>query len=288
MPATSGMIAGAYHAQVAFRNSSGYPMGTDTTPDAVSNGAVTHFYKLRDLVSCTAPAVTREVAIERGGQTVKGQRQLGVSDFGSFEMVLSAFDEQFHAYCSGAALDTTLASSRVIGAFNSGNAALPQLMLLLTIGFQTLAGVDEFITYCYPSVTIAPVIPSGSQEGGVNPNPNTYVVVPTRSTRTCFGSLLSATTLAVSDNSDIFQWYRGAYPISISTYIDDGSATSFVVGYRPVNSEHAGAVNIFTKNGVTNHANVSGFSTTTGATTHTAGTAADVWVATYETNFVAI
>lgn len=161
-------------------------------------------------------------------------------------------------------------------------------MLLLTMGFQSVAGVDQYLTWIYNNVQITNAIPGVSQGDGVNPNPLAFTVIPRSSTRTALGYLYSATGLTVYNNSDIAVGLRYTSPFSITTYIDDNAATSFATGYRPVSSDHAGAVNFFTTNGVTSHANVSGFSTTTGATTHTASTAADIWVATYATDFVTI
>jgi hypothetical protein len=82
-------------------------MGSDSTPDSVSNGETKHAYKLTGPVSVTAPQVTRELATFRGGQVILGQRAMGVSDFGSFELTLSAYDETFNAYVSGSSVDTT-------------------------------------------------------------------------------------------------------------------------------------------------------------------------------------
>ena len=54
----------------------------------------------------------------------------------------------------------------------------------------------------------------------------------------------------------------------------------------PSTSDVAGTRNVYTKNGVDNKSNISAFSVTTAATTHTAGTAGDVWVISYTTAFV--
>lgn len=289
MAAGAGHLAGFYHAQVCFRDSNGYPMGTDTTPNAVSNGATTHAYKLTGPVSATAPSPTREIATFRGGMNVLGQLGLGTSDFGTFDITLSAYDEVFESYVSGATNDATnFGTSHIASTPNTMNAALPQVILILTAAWQDTSGTNRFMHWIYLNVQIYPSLVGLNQDGGVNPNAPTYTVVPSTSTRSITGQLFSATAMAIQDNKDVVMRLRTDDPIAVTTYIDDASATSFVVGYRPVNSEHAGAVNMFFKNGTINHANVSAFDTTTGATTHTAGSAADIWVAVYTTRFVAI
>lgn len=286
--ATAGHIAGFYHAQIAFRDSAGYPMGADSSPNTVAVGETKHAYKLTGPVAATAPQVTREIATFRGGQVIQGQRAMGVSDFGTFELTLSAFDETFNAYISGSTVDVTTVTDLAQYAPNSLNPALPQFILLLTMGFQDTSGANKYTTYVYPNVQISPAIPGATQDGGENPGALTYTVTPSASTRAASGHLFSAMGLGVTDNKEIVYAIRYDYPVSITTYIQETAATSFVLGYRPISTEHAGAINSFTTNGVTTHANVSGVDGTTGAVTITAATAGDKWVALYPTNFVAI
>ena len=289
MAAGAGHLSGMYHAQLAFRNSNGYPMGNLRTPNAPTNGSEYHAYKLTGPVSVTAPSPTREIATFRGGMNILGQRGLGTSDFGTFDMTLSAFDEVLESYISGAVYDTSnYGTANVAGAPNTLNANLPQFFLILTAGYQTSEGTNRFMHWIYNNVQIYPALASVTQDGGVNPNALTYTVVPSTSTRTISGMLYSASSMAVQDNKDLVMRLRTDNPIGVTTYIDDASETTFLLGYRPTNSENAGAVNIITTNGATTHANVSGIDTTTGVVTKTAATAADVWVVVYETAFVAI
>ena len=285
--ATSGHVAGFYHAQIAFRNASGYPMGSDSTPDDVSNGETKHAYKLTGPVSVTAPQVTRELATFRGGQVILGQRAMGVSDFGSFELTLSAYDETFNAYVSGSSVDTTTLTEWALTAPNSMNAALPQLILLLTAGFQDKNGANKYITYIYPNVQIAPVVPGATQDGGENPGALTYTVTPSASTRAADGRLFSALGMGVSESKEIVYAVRADKPISVTTHIQS-SATSFTLGYRPTSNSVAGDRNSVTRNGANALASVTSINTTTGVVVFTGGSAGDIWVAMYETNFVAI
>lgn len=289
MAASAGHLAGFYHAQLMFRDSDGYPMGNLATPNSPVNGTAYHAYKLTGPVSCTAPSPTRELATFRGGMAILGQRALGTSDFGTFDMTLSAYDEVFEAYISGAANDIVNGgSANVLGAPNTMNTALPQFHLVLTAGWQDTSGTNRYMHWMYPNVQIYPALPSVTQDGGTNPNAIQYTVVPSLSTRTTLGYLFSATSVAVQESRDVVTRWRTDYPVSFTTYVDDASATTIAVGYRPATADHDGSNNMFTKAGVIAHDQVTGFSTTTGATTHTAGTAGAKWVISYTTNFVAI
>lgn len=289
MAATNGHFSGAYEALWMARDTNGYPKGNSATPDSVSNGTTLHAVRLPGLVTATSPSATRNSVTWRGGMKTRGKRQTGLEDFGAFNLTLAGFDESFDALVTGSVADaTTGGSDNVITAPNSNLAAYPQGILILTRGFQGADGTNRFMSWCYNNVTLEPQDPEFNQSSGVNPQPMTYLVTPSQSPRTALGFLLSSLTVAVEDSNDYYIRYRTNERIHVTTYIDDGSATSFVLGYRPVSGEHAGATNVFTKNGASAHASVSDLSTTTGATTHTAGTAADIWVCVYGTRFVAI
>lgn len=286
---TVGHIAGFYHAQILKRDANGYPVGLASDPDDIANGTTLNPLKLTGPVEVTALSITREVATFRGGQKVLGRRQLGVSDIGSFDLKLSAYDEAFHALVTGSAIDTSIATANSVTTPNVMNGDPPQLILLLTMGFQTLAGVNKFATLGYHNVQISEAQSGAAgQSGGENPNPTQYTVTVMQSDRTFFGLPYSATAVNAVDNSDIFMRYITAKPVSITTYKASAGATSFVLGYRPVSSENAGARNVFVENGASNHADVSGVDTTTGVVTISAASAADLWVTTYETEFRAI
>jgi hypothetical protein len=286
MAAETGFLAGNFHGWVAIVDSDGYPMGTLQTPDSPVNGTVYNPLKI-ELSSNTTPTPTIDIAQFRHGQSIIGQRALGTSDFGTFQIELAAYNEDFNRLIGGSAVDEATASGLNITAPNTGNADLPQLMLGIAYGYQLDSGTNKHLTVIYTNVQISPVIPSVGQEGGVNPGALTYDVTPSQATRTPAGLLFSATSLAVQDNKDVSIAFNYADPITIATWSDDGSATTITVAYRPTSGAVDGSINIFTDEGVEDSANVSAFSTTTGATTHTAADAGDRRVILYPTNFVA-
>jgi len=283
----AGHIAGFYHALFCLRDSSGYPFGTLTDPDNAANGTTTHAHKLIAPVEASALTFERESAAFRGGQTLLGRRQLGISDIGAFEITLSAFDEAFHALISGSAVDTSIASANSVTTPNALRADPPQGMLLLTLGFQTTAGVNKYITYAYPNVQISEAAAGGaSQDGGENPLPTRYTVTVSGAERTFFGLPYSATDLGAE--SDLFVRYVTAKPISVTTFKAAAGATDFTLGWHPVSGEYAGARNVWTKNGVSAHSEVTGVNTATGAVTINAAADGDVFVSVFETEFESI
>ena len=289
---TAGHIAGFYHAQFSLRDPNGYPVGTATAvldPSNIANGTTSHAHKLIAPVEVTGLSLGREIATFRGGQQILGKRQLGVNEIGTFDLTLSAFDEAFHALITGSAVDSTIASSNTVTTPNVGEGDPPQGVLLLTMGFQTTAGVNKFVTYAYHNVQISEAeVGGGSQNGGENPNPMRYVVTASLSDRTFFGLPYSATTLGATGNSDLLVRYVTAKPIALTYHQPSASGTTFTVGYRPFVSEHAGARNVFTKDGAQGHTDVSGVNTSTGAITISSATGGEKYVAVYETEFTAI
>ena len=288
MAADSWFPAGLYHCQVAMRSSAGYPMGSDTSPDTQGSGDTNNAFKIPDPVEVSDPQITRDIAQFRAGLTIKGQRAMGTSDFGSFDLTLASYDETLHAMVSGSLVDTTSASGMTMTAPNTTNADLPQLILLLTLGAQNSSGTNEFVTAIWNNVQIGPAIPTAGQDSGTNPRPVVYTVTPSTSTRTGWGMLFTATALGVANNKDTTVLVRDTVPLALTTYIDDGSATTFVTGYRPVSSAIDGSDNIYLVDGVESSAQVSAHSVTTGATTHTAQAEFDIWTCLYGTNFVPI
>lgn len=286
---TIGFFAGAYEAQWCFRSSAGYPMGTQSSPDSVANATTTHAYRLKGFIEATMPQATYEEATFRGGMKPLGRVMLGTAELPSFDLRLAAHDPTWHSYINGNATDaTTGGTANLLSAPNSNRATPPQGMLFLTTGLTTEAGAQRYVTYLFHNVMIRKVEQAINQSGGENPRPLVYRVTPQQSTRTALGYLFSATSLAVEDNSDYYTEWETGYRVGFTTYVADGTATTFTLGYRPLTSDNDGSLNVFTRNGASGASAVSGVDTTTGAVTMSAGSAADINVAAYMTRFQSI
>lgn len=292
MTGTRGHIAGVYHAQIGFRDSNGYFKGTDETPDVVANGTTLSAYKLLGPVSATPLSPTYDIAEFFGGQTYLGSVDMGASAFGGFEITLSGHDDTFHSYVSATAIDTTIASVYSVTAPNVGLTAPPQMYLILTMGYQKEDGTNWFIHYIYNNVQIRRGnLGAASNATGTNPNPLTYAVRVARSSRTLFGYLYSATTLAVANDLDILTEYKTQYPISVTCFTGNGTigaaGSEIQLPYLPATSDATGAAsNVITKDGVLQAA--TSVATATGLVTYAAApAAATINEIVYTTNFVA-
>lgn len=272
----SDLVSGFYLAQIAILNDSNYPMGTLVTPNSPSNGTVYSPYVIPAVVEYREPTPTYVEASSYAAMKHRGRRSHGVSDFGVGQLVLSEFDDVFDALVMEYTVDTTLASGLRQTARNAQRVQSRRFALWLTGGATDSNSTPNFITFALGNVYFNRQGVGLNQSGGQNSNNLTYDIVQNVSTRSPLGQLYSASAFDVDGDADTMITIRAAAPVTFTTYVDDGSATSIVLPYAPLSTEHAGATNIFTKNGTTNHAGVSGISSAT--LTVTAGTAADIWV----------
>lgn len=276
---TSRLVTGFYLMQVAILDSENYPMGTLVTPNSPVNGTVYSPLVVEAPVEFAPPSPTYADAFSYAGQKLRGRRPFGATDYGIGTITLSEFDDVFDALVMGYTLDTATATAARIRATNAGRIQQRRFMVALTGG-----AVPEDSAVMYETTVLLNVYfqrqPFGMNQGtGQNPNNVTYNVYANTSNRTPWGQLLSAATVAVDGDSDTeFGFYHDA-PYMFTTYVDDGSATSFTLPYTPSYTEVAGASNIFYKEGVDNKAQVSAINGTGNKTVNiTAGTAADKWV----------
>ena len=239
-------------------------------------------------ISVSALSPTVELATFFAGEKVTGQRQLGISELGSVELVLERYDETFNNLIGGSVVDETTAANVNITSPNFLNANRPQLTLGIVIGFQTLStGQNQTGTLIYPNCQVSPTALSANQGGGQNPNPLSYTVSPTITDRISHGELFSATNLAVTDNKDAMVIYASETESGFApfTYIDDGVATTATAGFLPTSSDATGATNLFTDEGVEDSANVSAVDTATGQVTFTASVAGNRRIFFLQTQF---
>ena len=291
--ATSGMVHSAVNVQVAFRNASGYPMGTDSTPDDVTAGATTHMYLAGGLVSFTAPTPTVEYAIEQSGQVIGGESAMGITGFGTPQLTLSRYNETLNSYIKGSATDVSSNTEWAMNAANTNQYNFPRFVTIVSAKFLDMDTLtDYYLNWVFHNSQWLPSAgPNTSQTGGVNPNPLTYDLRIAKSSRNgATGRALSATSgMEVVDGTDTWSLIRtpgGA--LTVTTYIDDNSTGTFTLGYRPLYDDKTGAAyNAITESGSTTA--VTSVATDTGLVTQVAAADEnDVWVVGYPTSFVAI
>jgi len=286
--AEKGMVSGVNHAFLHKRTSAGYPMGQLATPDAPVQLTVYGGYKIPGIVGWVPPVPTAEIAVRKAGQKILGQSRLGISSFGEGQLTLSDLDETFLQIIGASTPDVATHTEHSMSSSNSQAFDLPQLFLTVIGGFQNDGGTNKFLTSSYINVQVQPIDTPMSQGAGDNPNAMTFSVIPSTSLRMPTGMLFSAAALAVQDNKD-FNWRdhnSSNKGVAIDTYIDDGIATTFTLTYKPFSTDATNITNIVTKNGVATAP--TSIVTTTGVVTITPGTADDIWVVVYPTDFVLV
>jgi len=288
----AGIILGAFHVQVAKRDSNGYAKGVLADPNTVTPDTTSSALLIGSLDSFTAPTPTTEFGTGRGGQKLIGSMALGISSFGSPSITLAAFNETLNAFIKGTTADVTSVSGWTMNAANSSQQIFPQLITLVTGKFLNTENLAEYyLTWVFHnSQWVAASGPNTSQAGGVNPNPLTYNLNLSLSSRNVTGKVFSSSSgMSVVDGTDTWTLIRSTWPLAVTTYVANGSATTFILGYRPVYSTvtTGNTDNSFTINGVATAP--TSVSTTTGVVTlAAAGSSADIHVAVYQTKFVAI
>jgi hypothetical protein len=283
---------GMFYIQIMFRDSDGYPQGQDSTPDALTNDSTTHSYLIQSPVAFTHPSPTFELVTDRGGQKIRGQADLGASAFGEGSFELTEFDDTFHAFITGGAVDSTSVSGWRQSGFNINKVARPRFKLIasmktLEVDESTNTTSDKWIHHIYNNVQIRPVLPSGSQNGGVNPNTLTYTFVPSQDTRHVTGELFTGMSMSLEEDKDINIVMVTSNPIAVTTFIEAGTPDGmFTTAYLPLTDENTTSDKFATDEGTST--TISSCNTTTGAVAVTAADAGDRVVFTYETAFVAV
>lgn len=284
--AATGWSAGARRLQVSKRNTAGYPVGTVADADTIANGVTSSAHVISGLRSLTHPEKTVVRAFDKGDNKVYGQMYLGVDDYGEGSFEVGAEDEVFDALIKKTVVDVTLASDMAIAAGNEAEVDPPPMFIIATTRKQLRDGSLWYDNQIYNNVQISKPSPAGiSQEGGESPNPLTYNFVPSLSERLISGHLFSDTDLEVLEDEDTYTKIRSKHPLAVTFFKGDASDVTIQLPYLPVYSGATGAAqNIVTKNGVTQ--SVTSISTTTGVVTlSAAGTAGDIFIVLYQTEF---
>ena len=282
----------AVYLQIAFRDRNGYPMGQETDPDNVVAGTTTAAYLVDGLVDLVPASPTFPVVTNQGGQKIISKTYLPATDYGTPTFTLSQRDETLDAYIKKFSVDTTYNTTRVLRGGNVSQLQFPDFVVIFSIKItESATGAELWDNYIYPNAKIINTADAGAAQitGDVtNPNPLTYALQLALASRNADGTLLSAQNMALNNNQDAVLYQRATNPLGLTTYVDDNATGTFILGYRPVNTDATGsAQNNITVNGV--QTAVTSVSVTTGVVTQTAPEASGaIVVATTETNFVAI
>jgi len=274
---------------IAFRDSNGYPMGALTTPDSPVNGTVYGAYVLNNAVEFAPDADTQAAVTFDNGGTRKGTTYAAGAVKGNVPFTLNTFDPTFYAYITKTTVDTSTNTTHTITTDNPRQASTPKFIVGFNIRTHDITtGKDKWETRIYPNAVIRQTAEGGAGNvtGDVsNPNNLSYVLIPSESTRSASGELFSGMGTGSFGSVAMVERWQGAYPLHLATYVDDGSAGTFTLPYRPALSTATGtADNNITTDGT--QGSVTGINTSTGVVTRTATGAADIVVLLYGTEYV--
>lgn len=276
---------GAFEAQYARRSSDGYPMGVLADPDNAVGNTTTHARRLRGFVEATEMQMTIAEVEEFGGMKPLAKKQVGVEAVSGFTLTLSSHDEVLKPLVTGGSLDTTTYSTSAIYAPNSNKGDLPQGMLALSTKLQDESGTPWWYHILYHNIVMRPLNFAINSGTGRNPMASVYQVTASQAKRTMLGVLFADLALDIEDESDYYIVLRTANRIGFTTYVHNGSATTFTTGYLPLDDDATGeGANRYSKNGAI--AALTSVAPSTGVATLTAaGTSLDKSVLVYDTAF---
>jgi hypothetical protein len=259
------------------------PDGPNTPP------LTSHAYELRGPISMTPPQGSMARSIFRGGGQLEGSAFMGLNELNEGSFGLSQADADAIALMSGSLVDSTsLTGAKIF----SNNPLRPTPMvggLLFGAQFQRRdSTATDWWWLNYPLVTGKLDVGGLTQEAGTNPVPVTCTFTPSAS-----GYFPNGRPFGSAQgwyNNQTFEYaITTRKGLALSTFIADGVATSFIVGYRPSYNDVTGGntQNWFARNG--NALVPTSFNTTTGVVVMpTTGAANDVNVVLYQTDYLAI
>lgn len=245
--------------QIAYRDSDGYPIGVQADDEIVAAddaavGETYHAVTVNGYVSHTAPVKEIEYATDQSDGTNKGKIPMGITDYGTGEIELSEEDELALNMIRDARSDTTLNTAWTVTSGNDTSITSPSMIVMFSDRVRNQkTGAFRYRNKIYHNATITVTTPAGAtQSGGTNPNNMTWSFDASPSDRaSVLGYLFSATTLDVEEDNDTYSIVWSDNPLSFTTYIGDGTTSTWELLYKPLYSDVTGDVhNTITKEGV--------------------------------------
>lgn len=228
---TKGNIAGHGYVQLCTLNSDGYPTGTAGKSPA--NNTTSHAHRVIGAIdSSFNPVWPTEVNFMDGDKPL-GRMLFGGLQQGQFDIQLDAvIDGTLMALVNGANLNNS-DNSRMYGISpNSQGFDFLDFGLLISQPFQSLAqasrGTAWWFNYWFPVVKARLALGGLVSRGKKN---NILRIVPSVGARLPWGGLFG-TNQGVADNETDMYCYIAPNPLALTTYVGDGSTTSFTTAYR--------------------------------------------------------
>ncbi len=270
-----------------FISASNVPYMGGSAGAALANNGTTHAYVLDSIRDFSPEGGELTTLVFEGGDRRLGTMQFGDTGLTGFTCTFEDVRNSVITGVHGTAVDTTSNSEFELWSTytSASNAAAVGICITTTLkDEQTGAKVYRHTVYPSCQAVFSSVLGGFQAKNTIQMNvtvsPSSYFPI---------GTALSAMSMSLPDNMATHIEMYTTNRIHMTAYRSDATEVTFVAGYRPLSSTvtNNATPNWFARNG-TDQA-LSSISTTTGvATMAAAGTAGDMNVLIYETNFVAI
>lgn len=270
-----------------FVSAAGVPYAAGTAGTALANNGTSHALVIDSINNLTPTGGELTTVTFQGGDRDLGTMQFGSTGLTNLSFVCEDIRNDVITGLHGTSIDTTSNSE-----FEQWSDYTSVSSVVATqIGFifkmkNRSTGETAWFTRWYPSCQTTVRTTFGGFQAK---NVSEFSVAISPSTYHPLGTALSAMSMNLPDSmTDSITWFT-TNRLHVTTYRSDATEVTFVAGYRPLSATvtNNATPNWFARNG-TDQA-LSSFSTTTGvATMAAAGSAGDVNVLIYETNYVAI
>lgn len=267
-------------------SATGIPYG-QLDPDATETGdTISHALAfIGDAIVAGLPTVNYRRATF-GGSRFLGSAFMGIDPLESFEIQLSSSDLNLYSMLKGANLDTTTITNATVTSPNNNAQSPNDIGLMFSVASQERsAGSDgdtEYRTYVIPRAQAFIQETGGNVTAGENPQAVTLTVTPSMSSKHAWGTAFGSNEGFAGNKTDHLL-IQAEYPYGLTTWIADGSETTFEVEFVPQSSAVTSGKtdNVFSLNGTVTAP--SSFATATGQVTiSAAGSDGDNWVAFYQ------
>ena len=271
-----------------YYTTSGTYLGVATGQQtSLSNGATSQAYVITKPRAAGFNFDAGAQLQQQGGDRLGSLLSFATSSLASFDLTVDALDPNLVALIEQSTQNTT-STVFTKTAVNSDRAAPSSMGVCVAQRGVQSDGTPVYKHTFIPKAQVVIKMPGGTFRGEALV---TITITPQKGTKMHTGQSYGSTGLnfgLANDTTDHYIW-TSSYPLHITTFKSDGAATTFITAYRPVSSTITlnGTDNEMVKN--TTATALSSISTTTGvATLSAAGTAGDLHVLTYSTNYVPV
>jgi len=221
-----------------------------------------------------------------GGSRFLGSAFMGIDPLESFDIELASSDLTLYNMLKGSNLDTTTIANATITSPNNNAQSPNDISVMFTVAAQERSsgadGDTEYRTYVIPRAQAFIRETGGNVTAGENPQPTTVTITPAMSSKHAWGTAFGSNEGFAGNKTDHLL-IQAEYPYALTTWIADGTETTFEVEFVPASSAVTDGKtdNVFSLNGTVTAP--SSFNVTTGQVTiSAAGSDGDNWAAFYQ------